>query len=72
LVGQKPEIILARSTPAIVALQRETRTIPIVLDGVPDPVARGIVPRLDRMPAFVCSRDRRAWKRQQRNRTWQR
>ena len=43
-----PDIILARSTPATVALQRETRTIPIVFDGVPDPVARGMVPRLDR------------------------
>ena len=48
LVGLHPDIILARSTPAAVALQRETRTIPIVFDGVPDPVARGMVPRLDR------------------------
>jgi putative ABC transport system substrate-binding protein len=48
LVGLQPDIILARSTPATIALQRETRTIPIVFDGVPDPVARGIVPRLDR------------------------
>jgi putative ABC transport system substrate-binding protein len=47
LVGLKPDIILARSTPATVALQRETRTIPIVFDGVPDPVARGLVPRLN-------------------------
>ena len=36
------------STPATVALQRETRTIPIVFAGVGDPVASGIVPRLDR------------------------
>jgi putative ABC transport system substrate-binding protein len=47
-----PDIILARSTPATVALQRETRTIPIVFDGVPDPVARGIVPRLNQISAF--------------------
>jgi putative ABC transport system substrate-binding protein len=47
LVGLRPDIILARSTPATVALQREMRTIPIVFDGVPDPVARGIVPRLN-------------------------
>jgi putative ABC transport system substrate-binding protein len=47
LVGLRPDIILARSTPATIALQRETRTIPIVFDGVPDPVARGIVPRLN-------------------------
>src|ERR1700751_4465446 len=35
-------------TPATVALQRETRTIPIVIAGVTDPVAQRIVPRLDR------------------------
>jgi putative ABC transport system substrate-binding protein len=33
---------------ATVAVQRETRTIPIVFTGVGDPVASGIVPRLDR------------------------
>jgi putative tryptophan/tyrosine transport system substrate-binding protein len=48
LVGLQPDIILAASTPAIVAAQRETRTIPIVFVGGPDPVASGIVPRLDR------------------------
>ena len=36
------------TTPATVALQRETRTIPIVIAGVTDPVAQRIVPRLDR------------------------
>jgi len=36
------------STPAAVAVQRETRTIPIVFLGVADPVASGIVARLDR------------------------
>jgi putative ABC transport system substrate-binding protein len=30
LVGLQPDIILAASTPATVALQQETRTIPIV------------------------------------------
>jgi len=48
LVGLQPDIIVASGTPATVALQRETRTIPIVLAGVIDPVATGIVPRLDR------------------------
>jgi putative ABC transport system substrate-binding protein len=48
LVGLNPDIILANGTPATVALQRETRTIPIVFAGVGDPVASGIVPRLDR------------------------
>jgi ABC-type uncharacterized transport system substrate-binding protein len=48
LVGQQPDIILAGGTAATVALQRETRTIPIVFVNVADPVASGIVPRLDR------------------------
>jgi putative ABC transport system substrate-binding protein len=48
LVGLQPDIILANTTPAIVALQGETRTIPIVFVSVSDPVASGIVPRLDR------------------------
>ena len=48
LVGLQPDIILTIGTPATVAVQRETRTIPIVFTGVPDPVASGIVARLDR------------------------
>jgi putative ABC transport system substrate-binding protein len=48
LVGLQPDIILATGTPATVALQRETRTIPIVFANVGDPVASGIVARLDR------------------------
>jgi putative ABC transport system substrate-binding protein len=48
LVGLQPDIILANATPATVALQRETRTIPIVFAVVADPVAQRIVPRLDR------------------------
>jgi putative tryptophan/tyrosine transport system substrate-binding protein len=49
LVGLQPDIILANSTVATVAVQRETRTIPIVFAGVADPVASGgIVARLDR------------------------
>jgi putative ABC transport system substrate-binding protein len=48
LVGLQPDIILASSTPATAALQRETRTIPIVFAPVADPVALGIVARLDR------------------------
>jgi putative ABC transport system substrate-binding protein len=47
LVSLQPDIILAASTPATVAVQRETRTIPIVFASVNDPVASGIVPRLD-------------------------
>ena len=48
LVGLQPDIILTNGTPTTLALQRETRTIPIVFVSVIDPVASGIVPRLDR------------------------
>jgi putative ABC transport system substrate-binding protein len=47
LVGLQPDIILTASTPATVALQGETRTIPIVFVNVGDPVAAGIVARLN-------------------------
>ena len=47
LVGLQPDIILPKGTDAAVALQRETRTIPIVFAPVDDPVASGIVPRLN-------------------------
>jgi putative ABC transport system substrate-binding protein len=48
LVGLQPDVILTNATPATVAVQRETRTIPIVFASVADPVASGIVGRLDR------------------------
>jgi putative ABC transport system substrate-binding protein len=48
LVGLQPDIVLASSTPGTIALQRETRTIPIVFANVSDPVASGLVARLDR------------------------
>jgi putative ABC transport system substrate-binding protein len=48
LVGLQPDIILANSGVATVALQRETRTIPIVFATAGDPVVIGIVARLDR------------------------
>jgi putative ABC transport system substrate-binding protein len=48
LVGLQPDIIVTYGTTATVALQRETRTIPIVFAGAGDPVASGIVRRLDR------------------------
>jgi putative ABC transport system substrate-binding protein len=48
LVGLQPDIILTNGTPATAALQRDTRTIPIVFVGVTDPVAQGVVARLDR------------------------
>jgi putative ABC transport system substrate-binding protein len=48
LIGLKPDIILANGTLETVALQRETRTIPVVFANVSDPVAQRIVARLDR------------------------
>jgi putative ABC transport system substrate-binding protein len=48
LVGLQPDIIVTNGTPPTVALQRETRTIPIVFTGGGDPVVSGIVARLDR------------------------
>jgi putative ABC transport system substrate-binding protein len=47
LVGLQPDIIVASTTPTTVALQRETRTIPIVFVNVADPVVSGIVPGLN-------------------------
>ena len=48
LVGLQPDIILAATTAATVAIRRETRTIPIVFADVTDPIASGLVERLDR------------------------
>jgi putative ABC transport system substrate-binding protein len=53
LVSLQPDIIVAGAASATAALQRETRTIPIVFTSAVDPVARGIVPRLDRPSANV-------------------
>ena len=48
LVGLQPDIILTESTPATAAVQRQTRTIPIVFATAADPVASGLVERLNR------------------------
>jgi putative ABC transport system substrate-binding protein len=48
LVDLQPDVILSNTTPVTAAFQRGTRTIPIVFATVADPVASGIVPRLDR------------------------
>jgi putative ABC transport system substrate-binding protein len=48
LVALQPDIIVTNGTPATVAVQRQTRTIPILFVNVSDPVASGIVARLDR------------------------
>jgi putative ABC transport system substrate-binding protein len=48
LVGLKPDVIQAGSTPATAALQRSTRRIPIVFAGVSDPVGEGFIASLAR------------------------
>jgi ABC-type uncharacterized transport system substrate-binding protein len=48
LVDLQPDVILAHTTPATAALQRETRTIPIVFAVVSDPVGVGFVAGLPR------------------------
>ena len=48
LVDLQPDVILAHSTPATGALQRETRMIPIVFAVVSDPVGVGFAVSLSR------------------------
>ena len=60
LVGLQLDIIVTNGTPPTAAVQRETRTIPIVFANVADPVASGLVPRLNRpsgtgFPTFEAS-----------------
>jgi putative tryptophan/tyrosine transport system substrate-binding protein len=48
LIAAQPELILSHSTPALIVLQQEARTIPIVFVQVIDPVAQGFVASLAR------------------------
>ena len=48
LVELQPDVILASTTPVTAALQRETRTLPIVFMVVVDPVGSGFVASLSR------------------------
>jgi putative ABC transport system substrate-binding protein len=48
LIGFGPDVILCRGGPALVAMLRETRTIPIVFTYITDPVASGFVANLAR------------------------
>jgi len=41
LVGNHPDVLVAETTPAVAALLAETRSIPIIFEGVTDPVASG-------------------------------
>jgi putative tryptophan/tyrosine transport system substrate-binding protein len=48
VVSLQPDVIFAESTPPTAALQRETRTIPIVIQGVSDPIGSGFIAGLAR------------------------
>jgi ABC-type uncharacterized transport system substrate-binding protein len=48
LIDLQPNVIVGHSTPVVAALQRETRTIPIVFATVSDPVGSGFVKGLPR------------------------
>jgi putative ABC transport system substrate-binding protein len=48
LIALTPEVILASTTPSMVALQQSTRTVPVVFVNVADPVGAGFVESLAR------------------------
>jgi putative ABC transport system substrate-binding protein len=48
LVALQPDVILANSTPVTAALQRESRTIPVVFAGLADPIGSGFIASLAR------------------------
>jgi len=48
LVGLKVDVITAFSTPAAMAAQKATTSIPIVFSGIGDPLGSGVVPSLSR------------------------
>jgi putative tryptophan/tyrosine transport system substrate-binding protein len=48
LVALGPDVLLAQSSPSVVALRRNTNTIPIVFTMVTDPVGQGFVENLAR------------------------
>ena len=48
LVQSKVDLIVARGTPAALAAKQATRTIPVIITGVGDPVGQGVVASLAR------------------------
>jgi putative ABC transport system substrate-binding protein len=48
LVALQPDVIVAQSTPVVAAVQRESRTIPIVFVNVSNPIGSGFVTSLAR------------------------
>jgi len=50
LIALQPDVILACTTPAALAVQRATRTIPITFVAVSDPIGAGLVTNLEQIP----------------------
>src|SRR5205814_10197736 len=48
MIGLRPDVVVGMSTPVTAALQRESRTIPIVFNVVSDPIGSGFVASLAR------------------------
>ena len=48
LVALRPDVILASASQSVAALQKASRTVPIVFAGVIDPVGAGFVESMDR------------------------
>jgi putative tryptophan/tyrosine transport system substrate-binding protein len=53
LIGMMPDVIVANSTPPVLALARQTTTIPIVFANVFDPTGSGLVTSLARPGANI-------------------
>jgi ABC transporter substrate binding protein len=48
LVALKPDVIVAHTTPSVVAMQKQTDTIPIVFVQISDPIGTGFITNLAR------------------------
>lgn len=46
LIAERPDVIVAEGPPSVKAIEQRTKTIPIVMWGVPDPVGLGLVASL--------------------------
>jgi putative ABC transport system substrate-binding protein len=48
LIALEPDVIVATTTPAVMASQQASRTVPIVFVGVVDPVGSGLIASMSR------------------------